>query len=79
MLTCLRSILILSSHLCLGLPGGFLLLGFPIQSLYAPLLYPIRATCPTHLRRKYPPQHPILLNPQTTFLPQRERPSFTTT
>jgi hypothetical protein len=27
---------------------------------------------------KYPPQHPILENPQPTFLPQCERQSFTT-
>ena len=26
------------------------------------------------LRPKYPPQHPILENPQPTFLPQCERP-----
>jgi hypothetical protein len=26
---------------------------------------------------KYPPQHPILQNPQPTFLPQCKRPSFT--
>ena len=29
------------------------------------------------LRRKYFPQHPILENPQPTFLPQCQRPSFT--
>ena len=36
--TSLRSILILSSHLCLGLPSGLF-----------PFLSPICATCPTHL------------------------------
>ena len=29
------------------------------------------------LRPKYSPQHPILKSPQSTFLPQCERPSFT--
>jgi hypothetical protein len=30
------------------------------------------------IRPKYLPQHPILWHPQTTFLPQCERPSFNT-
>jgi hypothetical protein len=29
------------------------------------------------LRPKYSPQHPILIHPQSTFLTQCERPSFT--
>jgi len=42
-------ILILSSHLCLGLPSGIFPSGFPTKTLHATILSPIRATCPTHL------------------------------
>ena len=35
-----RSILILSSHLCLGLPSGLFPPGFPTKTLYTPLLSP---------------------------------------
>ena len=41
-----RYILILSPHLCLGLPSGLLPSGFPTKTMYTP---PIHATCPTHL------------------------------
>ena len=44
-----RFILILSSHLRLGLPNGLFPSGFPTRTLYTPLPSPIRATCPAHL------------------------------
>ena len=43
-----RSILLLSSHLRLGLPSG-LPSGFPTKTLYTTLLSHIHATCPGHL------------------------------
>ena len=44
-----RSIIILSTHLQLGLPSGLFPTGFPTKTLYTPLSSPIRATCPAHL------------------------------
>ena len=43
-----RFTLILSTHLCLGLPSGLLPSGFPTKTLYTSLSSPIRATWPAH-------------------------------
>ena len=44
-----RSILILSSHLRLGLPSGLFPSDFPNKTLYTPFLSPIRVTCLAYL------------------------------
>jgi hypothetical protein len=45
----LRSILLLSTHLCIGLPSALLPYGFPTNILYAFLFSPFRATWHVHL------------------------------
>ena len=44
-----RSILILSSHFCLGLPSGLFPSGFPTKTLYMPLLSHTSTACPALL------------------------------
>ena len=62
-----RSILILSTHLRLGLPSGHLPSGFPTKTLYTPLSSPIRTTCLAH---------PILLDSITHTILGEEYKSF---
>jgi hypothetical protein len=47
--TSLRSIFILPSHLCLGVQSYLFLSGFLTKIVYAFLIYPMYATCLTHL------------------------------
>ena len=51
------SILILSTHLHLGLPSGLFHSGFPTKTLYTHHSSPIRATCPSHSSRFYHPHN----------------------
>jgi hypothetical protein len=49
LISCLRSILILSFHLCLGLLSGLFPLCFMTKYLYTFLISPMKAACPSHL------------------------------
>jgi hypothetical protein len=55
-----RPILILFSHLGLGLPNNFLPSGFLTKILCTPLPFPIRTTCPAHLILLHFTTHTIL-------------------
>ena len=56
--TSCRSILILSTHLCLGLPSGIFPSGFPTKTLYTPLLTHTRhMPSPSHSSRFYHPHN----------------------
>ena len=53
-------------------------IGWAVQIIHLLLMQP--PSLPCYLvppRPKYSPQHPTLKHPQSTFLPQCERPSFT--
>jgi hypothetical protein len=44
-----ESLPLMSSHQCVALPSGLFPSGFTAQTLYAFLISPMHATCPTHL------------------------------
>ena len=90
--TCWRSILILFSHLYLGLPSGLFPSGFTTKTLYAPLLSQVYATWTAHLilldlitrksydgkfRSSWPHFVVFLHSPATLSLSPCKRQSFT--
>ena len=63
-----RSILILSTHLRLGLSNGLFPSGFPTKTLYTTLSSPIHATCPAHILTRLLPFNPLV---DTSLAPGR--------
>ena len=71
-----RFILILFSHLCLGLPRGLFPLGFSTKTLCTSLLNHIRATCPAHLIILNFTKRKILCEQYRSSSPSSSRPSL---
>jgi len=71
-----RSILILSTHLRLGLPSGLLPSGFPTKTLYTPISSPIRATCSLHITYLLTPWCRVLLEQLTGLQLVKKFPTF---
>ena len=77
--------MLLPSSICATCPAHLILLYFitrtilgeVYRSLSSSLCSFLHSCYLVPLRTKYSPQHPILKQPQPTFLPQCQRPSFT--
>ena len=63
-----RSILILSSYLCLGLPKGVFPVGLPVNIFKALLPSSILATCPDHLKLRSSSSWSLLHSPFSFLL-----------